>query len=553
MASDEGWGDIADSALWRAVQQWHPEPKGWLEAALPRLPETVRVNPLRDDVEWTKQQLTHLGGEPIEWLPEGGGGEGWLMPWLRGKWPDSEAKMLLSALHDSGRITRQEAVSMIPVKLLECKSGHHLLDLCAAPGSKSTQLAEAINDEGVVVANESNPGRANLLVSNCKRAGVTSMVITRHDGRHLPRSPNPGFDRILVDAPCSGSATTRKNPELWKKWSERAGRMLHPLQVELLRKGARLLAPGGRMVYSTCSYDPVENEAVVAAVLRASPWLELVPTGIEESCPKLVTREGMREWVDLSSSDDSESKFRPPEEQEILDALHLCRRIWSGDNDAGGFFVAAFRHRGESEVAEALLADSEMAEKHYRQPPTPTKNDEVLVSSDILAAIRDDWGVEYQQMFTRGSRIYSVTDATYHWLYSSERMLRRGGRLPGGHWHPFHVVQAGLPTWEMRKGVLQRPTSKGIHLTAPRLTSHVHDVGGEMLTEMVEKGGWEKEDAVAEIPTLESERGGAVILRFTDQDVTWWIPAWLGGKLTLMLPDPERALLRHALSLEVAP
>ncbi len=546
-----GWPEVESTALYAAVRLWRDDVDEWAQAARPRLLETVRINPLRDDAGWSEAVVRSLGGKEISWLPEGGGGSGWVMPWKRGQWPNDEAKALLSALHDSGRITRQEAVSMIPVKLLDCQHGHHVLDLCSAPGSKATQLAESINDEGVVVANESNRGRANMLVSNCKRAGHTSLVVTRHDGRHLPRPPNPGFDRVLVDAPCTGSATTRKNPELWQRWHERAGRMLNPLQVALLRKGAMLLAPNGRMVYSTCSMDPVENEAVVAEILRTCPWLHLTPAGIEEKCPTLVAREGMVEWPDLSGLPEPPSDILPPTEPEIRSALPLCRRIWSDDNDSGGFFVAAFQHIGGDEVAEALLPASEMRERPLRQPPNPTKNEQTPINDELVRGIEEEWGVEVGEMFIRGSRIYSVSDDILNWFHSGERMLRRGGRLPGGHWHPFQVVQAGLPTWEMRKGVLQRPTSKGIHLTAPQLTAKVHQIGADLLIEMLERGGPDRENAVVAIPSLSDEKSGAVVLSHTLEGVKWWLPAWLGGKLTLMLPDAERLLIRHALGLEV--
>ncbi|MBT4058911.1 MAG: RsmB/NOP family class I SAM-dependent RNA methyltransferase [Euryarchaeota archaeon] len=556
MGDVQEWPDAGQTALWQAVQAWRDDPEPWLVAAHPRLNETLRVNPLRDDQTWTEEIVRSLGGTPIKWLPEGGGGQGWEMPWARGKWPNDDAKLLLRALHDSGRITRQEAVSMIPVKLLDCTAGQNILDMCAAPGSKSTQLCEAVDDDGVVVANESNPGRANLLVSNSKRVGLTSMIVIRHDGRHLPRCPNPGYDRILVDAPCTGSGTTRKNPEIWRNWTERAGRKLNPLQVALVRKGAMLLAPGGRMVYSTCSMDPVENEAVVAEILRTCDWLQLVETEIEEKCPSLIARPGMVEWPILSElenlTEDEIVTISSPNEKEIVEALPLCRRIWSDESNAGGFFVAAFKHIQDDEVAAALMPASEMAEKQIRQPPNPTKNDEIPVSSELLDIIKDKWGAEYSRLFRRGSKVYTASNSIHDWFFASERMLRRGGRLPGSHWHPFQVIQAGLPTWELRKGVLQRPTSKGIHITAPKCNVRVHEIGVELLTEILVKGGPEIARAAEDIAGLENETSGGIILRHSDEDGTWWLPAWIGGKLTLMIPDCERTLLSYKLGLGVA-
>jgi len=159
--------------------------------------------------------------------------------------------------------------------------------------------------------------------------------------------------------------------------------------------------------------------------------------------------------------------------------------------------------------------------------------------------------VEPEKMFVRGSKIYTISYEIHDWFWLGERMLRRGKKLPGGHWHPFQIIQAGLPTWELRKGILQRPTSKGIHLTAPKCQVHVHEIGQELLTTILTKGGQSVEEVIQSIPTLENERLGGVVLRFTKEEVTWWLPAWLGGKLTLMIPDAERLLLSHSLGLEV--
>lgn len=542
---DDEWPNASNSALWEAVQMWRDNATPWLQVSQARLSETLRINPLREDCENTRNLLLSLGGRPIPWLPQGGGGDGWEMPWLKGKCQDRKSQLLIRSLHDSGRITRQEAVSMIPVKILDCHTGHHVLDMCASPGSKATQLCEAISDDGVVVANESNPGRANLLVSNSKRIGVTSMIVIRHDGRHLPRCPNPGFDRILVDAPCSGSGTTRKNPELWSKWSKRSGIGLQPLQIALLGKGAMLLAPGGRMVYSTCSLDPIENEAVVAEILQTHEHLILDETRISDCCPGLVTRDGMSEWSGQEGSDSS--KFS----NQILDSLSKCKRIWNDENNSGGFFVAAFKHIGNNEVAEALISDSEMVDKKIHQHPEFTRNEQKPASNELLETISKEWGFADEKMMARGSKIYSISNDIYDWFWIRERMLRRGRKLAGGHWHPFQVIQAGLPTWELRKGVLQRPTSKGIHITARKCMKHVHEIPKELLVTIITKGGQDIEDAIEDIPTLESERLGGIILRFTENQLTWWLPAWLGGKLTLMIPDSERILLSNALELGV--
>ncbi len=227
----------------------------WLDAATPRLPETVRLNPCRLDREWTLQQLLNIGAEPIDWYTADGGA--FSLPWDKGRCENEDAQSLIQHLHATGRITRQESASMLPVLALDVQPGHRVLDLCAAPGSKSTQIAELLKGEGLLLASEPNSGRVNNLVSNIHRAGHVNVVVAQHDGRHFPRVPEPGFDRVLVDAPCTGTGTTRKNTDVWSKWNPNSGRSMHRLQVDILRRGGMLLRPGGRMVYSTCSVVPI--------------------------------------------------------------------------------------------------------------------------------------------------------------------------------------------------------------------------------------------------------------------------------------------------------
>ena len=307
----------AASELAKLVEQLRPgELDIWLDSATPRLPETVRVNPCRPDVGWTRTELLEMGATPIEWFTGSGGA--YTLPWEKAKCPDEELRSKIQALHATGRITQQEAASMMPVQALDIQPNHRVLDLCAAPGSKATQIAEVLDGRGLVVVNEPNPGRANHLVSNTQRSGHLNMVVVREDGRNFPRVAEPGFDRILVDAPCTGSGTTRKNTDVWRKWKPLHGEQMSRLQAGILSRGALLLRPGGRMVYSTCSIDPQENEKVVEMVLERFPWLSLSEVDCEKMFPGLKTRPGMTE---LTKS---------------------CIRVWNDENDGSGFFIAIF-------------------------------------------------------------------------------------------------------------------------------------------------------------------------------------------------------------------
>jgi len=244
-----------------------------------------------------------------------------------------------------GNICRQEAVSMIPPILLDVQSHHRVLDMCAAPGSKTNQLIEFLHTgcgdadpQGVVIANDDSHDRCYTLVHQTKRLRSPCTMVVNHDASQFPALlvQRQGvtfpfqFDRILADVPCSGDGTLRKNPLIWNRWSVTNGTALHPLQVKILRRGCELLKVGGRLVYSTCSMNPTENEAVVASLLREFPdAFELVDASA--LIPELRRDPGLRTWKvinregevfaapeDLSTADKSfllPSMFPPIEEE----------------------------------------------------------------------------------------------------------------------------------------------------------------------------------------------------------------------------------------------
>ncbi|GKZ00445.1 hypothetical protein MPSEU_000997100 [Mayamaea pseudoterrestris] len=196
---------------------------------------------------------------------------------------------------DAGFISRQETVSMIPPVVLNVQPSHCVADLCAAPGSKASQLLEALGPNGFMVANDANWQRAHMLVTQLRRILHNNPVcmITNCNAQFFPAAPLQ-FDSILCDVPCSGDATTRKNIGIWKRWSQLAAFGMHSLQVDISWKAcAQLLKVGGHLCYSTCSFNPIENEAVVAELLRRSEGkLELMVISLNG----FRTRPGMSDW-----------------------------------------------------------------------------------------------------------------------------------------------------------------------------------------------------------------------------------------------------------------
>ncbi|PWZ13138.1 tRNA (cytosine(34)-C(5))-methyltransferase [Zea mays] len=221
--------------------------------------------------------------------------------------------------NEVGNITRQEAVSMVPPLFLNVQPDHHILDMCAAPGSKTFQLLEMIHQStkpgllpnALVVANDVDVQRCNLLIHQTKRMCTANLIVTNHEAQNFPgcnlakfcskmcmdeaKVQRLEFDRVLCDVPCSGDGTVRKAPDMWRKWNAGMGNGLHHLQVEIAMRGMSLLKVGGRMVYSTCSMNPVENEGVVAEILRrCGDSVELLD--VSNELPELARRPGLSTW-----------------------------------------------------------------------------------------------------------------------------------------------------------------------------------------------------------------------------------------------------------------
>jgi tRNA (cytosine34-C5)-methyltransferase len=202
-----------------------------------------------------------------------------------------EFKQFLVHHTQNGLLSRQEAVSMIPPLLLDVQPHHKILDMCASPGSKTAQLIEFLHSDpsnpvpdGYVIANDLENKRCYMLMHQLKRLESPNFMIINHDASSLPNFREAGddpsrtvqFDRILADVPCSGDGTFRKNIDVWTKWTFSHACNLHGIQSRIAKRAAELLAPGGTMVYSTCSLNPVENEAVVYNLLLKFKDLELV-------------------------------------------------------------------------------------------------------------------------------------------------------------------------------------------------------------------------------------------------------------------------------------
>jgi 16S rRNA C967 or C1407 C5-methylase (RsmB/RsmF family) len=292
---------------------------GAFSASLRRpLPLTLWANPLRTTPEEARRWLEAEGLHPEP------------LPWRPGAFrlPPGEAPAPGSLLATvAGLVHVQEEVSLLPVALLDPRPGERVIDLCAAPGSKASQIAAAMAGRGTLVANDADWRRQASLGRNLERLGAENAVLTVYDAANFPEAGGP-FDRVLADVPCTCEGTSRKNPEVftWGDESDRPDTVR--TQRAILRKAVRLCRPGGRIVYSTCTYAPEENEAVIDSVLREAP-----PGGLRVLEARI---EGLRSVPGV-----------PGWEGEAFDpALARAMRVWPHANDTGGFFVAVLEKGG---------------------------------------------------------------------------------------------------------------------------------------------------------------------------------------------------------------
>ena len=328
-----------------------------------------------------------------------------------------------------------EEASLLPARALGARPGERVLDLCAAPGGKTAQLALAVGAVGTVVANDVAPPRLRALRANLDRLGLVNVSLTRHDGGNYPGGAGR-FDRVLVDAPCSSEGVVRRAGGRARDeapWDDEQRAALARRQRELVRRAVRLCRPGGRVVYSTCTFAPEENEAVVDAVLG-----ELGPRGLSVvpiEVPGLEPAGGVVEWRG--------ARFAPE--------LARAARLWPERHGTGGFFVAA------------LELDPQAAAGRAGEEPEPAP-------WEPRAAALDEWRPHVVER-------YGIPDAAVAgWL------VHRQGK------HHLHVTNTGhrapaAPAPEVvglrlvkTRLAHPKPSTAAALLLAPRATRNVIDL-----------------------------------------------------------------------------
>lgn len=267
---------LPEAFLLRMQSQLGKEYNQYLESLERPRAVALRFNPLR--TQWCPLPFLN---EPVPWEP-------------MGYYYAPAARPGLHPYHEAGVYYLQEASAMSAVALLDPQPGEIICDLCAAPGGKSTQIAGRMCGEGMLLCNEFNSKRAKILSQNIERLGITNAVVTNEAPARLAQRYPGFFDRVLVDAPCSGEGMFRKEEAAVADWSQETVDMCAKRQAEILEAAAELVRPGGRLVYSTCTFAPEEDEQAVESFLQLHP--EFVPEPVSAPWFTKVSEGQFRLW-----------------------------------------------------------------------------------------------------------------------------------------------------------------------------------------------------------------------------------------------------------------
>ncbi|PJF18063.1 hypothetical protein PSACC_02131 [Paramicrosporidium saccamoebae] len=570
------------------------------------LPITFRLTGHRDEAASINRQLHDVllptlgtAARSLPWYPEG---YAFHLDTDRKSMRTQEGysafhKWLVAAT-ENGDISRQEAVSMVPPLLMDIKAEHLVLDMCAAPGSKTAQLVEYMHADaqkmdveatGLVIANDSDQQRAYLLYHQVKRILSPGLLVANNDGTSFPTlvaAANGNFervyfDRILADVPCSGDGTLRKNANLWKTWTPHLALGLHPLQIRLLDKAVRLLKVGGRLVYSTCSMNPVENEAVLAYILHQySHALHLVDVssdlaGLErrpgKSGWKVLTKDGAEYEKAEDVPQDQRKRFPPslfpkPEYSQLN--LDRCLRIYPHLQNTGAFFVAV--------IAKTADIDTVAAEPSANSAPRPVKKGKrkfgvpktesefrILDPSNdpVLDNIFDWFGIDKERLIQNGygflvrserdpikvvSLVSPCAMPIFKATVSSHRVEGEQELYNGS----LKIVNAGVRAFEVYESNRPVPVdcpyrllSESVAILRPYMNKRVVKVEKEVILQLIDC----QDSVKIEIEGL--DQGGAVLEATNTEGNMVCIPVWISERgIKAFVPNPNRPALRLQLA-----
>jgi len=265
------------------------------------------------------------------------------IPWTRdGFYYNSGEQPGKHPYYYAGLYYIQEPSAMFPAEVLDARPGERILDLCAAPGGKSVQIGSHMKGNGILVSNDVSASRTKALVKNIELFGIKNAVVTVENPKNLAMRFEGFFDGILVDAPCSGEGMFRKDERMARSWNNESNEKYSRMQMEILEWAQKMVRPGGRIVYSTCTFSPLENEVVIDRFLSRHPDFELV-----EIPKKYGIQPARPEWASGKEE------------------IRYAARLWPHHIDGEGHFTALLRHKGSSFKG----AEHTRVIENFSQPP----------------------------------------------------------------------------------------------------------------------------------------------------------------------------------------
>ncbi|MEI7027447.1 RsmB/NOP family class I SAM-dependent RNA methyltransferase [Paenibacillus sp. y28] len=430
---------LPDAFVARIQRQLGDEAAAFLASYGAPRTQGLRLNPLKlhkeDSPVWTELQ-SHFGLRPIPWCSTGY------------YYPDT-ARPGKHPFHQAGLYYIQEPSAMSAAELLQPQPGDTVLDLAAAPGGKTTQIAGMLHGQGLLIANEIHPARAKILAENVERMGITNAVVTSASPQELAARFRSFFDKIMLDAPCSGEGMFRKDPEAMGEWSPDHVTMCAARQTDILAEAARMLRPGGTLAYSTCTFNTEENEQTVHAFLDSHPQF----------------------------------------------TLRRIERIWPHTAEGEGHFVALLdktAESGEEEAGQPLKADlravkPDKRSKHKKKPEDKSSADAMLLFEAFARDCIPGWKLPPGQPLLFGEQLYWLPQAGngsfQPALLDGLKVLRPGLHLAAvkkQRIEPAHALAAALRA-EQAAGSLDYEAD------APEISAYLR---GEALPAPGQLAGW---------------------------------------------------------------
>lgn len=447
----------------------------------------IRINPLRITtdafVKWNDQIPL---GERIPWTKDGF----YILPDARpGKHP----------FYHAGLYYIQEPSAMAPVNLMQVQEGEKVLDLCAAPGGKSVQIAGDMGSYGILVTNDIHPDRTKVLARNMELYGVTRAVVLNERPERIAEALPQWFDKVLVDAPCSGEGMFRKDPDMVRAWEREPVLTYAAMQQEILDSAALLVKPGGTLVYSTCTFSPEENEASIARFLTKYPEYEVKPVELKHGFAP-----GRPDWAAACMEE-----HQWDASEEAIAAVAGTVRIWPHRVKGEGHYVAVLKRKEvEPAIDEVVPAqepiDDERARRGNRNKKAQRADKRMMNTNSRPKGLRnpDADQVELFQQFRNMNMIHSMVSpnaAIGDYLYdcpvpipliSGLRVVRPGwylGTCKSNRFEPAHAFALGLKAGEAER---EYHLTKDHEDVIPYLRGDTLPYRSELMSETDQKSKW---------------------------------------------------------------